>query len=396
MDNEKHNNKDNENKQHTVHYLCFYAEKDNMEYLVTFPSAWNKIEYIINSIHKCGYNVNLISAAQGKKNGFNSANNYTISDNEKHLYLSSFKTQFALINKLSIILIWIQIILYFIFKVKKNDVILVYHSLFYIKPLTILKKIFNKNFILEIEEYYSSTDNIAESYYEKEREFVKLAKSCICVNDIIGQEMENKGIKNICAYGDYRVPPKYDGIIKNDKIKLVYAGVIECNRKAAFIATESMEFLGNNYELHILGFGNEKDISKLNVEIKRINKKLGYEAVKYNGHMTGEKYFSFLQNCDIGLSTHIYTKESLQNAKYMFSSKVLSYLSNNLRVVAQRLECLENSKVGFLLNFYDEPDPLQIANVIMKIKIEESYNSRKLIQNLNEEFVKDLKQLLED
>ena len=385
-----------ENDKPTVHYLCFYAEKENMEYLVNFPSAWNKIDYIKSTIDKCGYNVNLISAAQRKKNGFNSIKKYIISRKEEHLYLSSFKTRFALINKLSIMLVWIQIILYVLFKVKEGDVILVYHSLFYIKPLTVLKKIFKKDFILEIEEFYSSTDNIAESYYEKERQFVRLAKSHICVNDIIAQEMKGQRGNTICAYGDYRVPPRYEKIEKNNKIKLVYAGVIENTRKAAFIATQSMEFIGNNYELHILGFGNEEDISILNLEIKRINEKLGYEAVKYNGHMTGEKYFSFLQSCDIGLSTHVYTEESIKNAKYMFSSKVLSYLGNNLRVVAQKLECLEISSVGFLLNFYDEPEPLKIANAIMAINIKEPYNSRKFIQSLDQEFTKGIKQLLKD
>ena len=54
----------------TVHYLCFYANQDNKNTLISYPSVWSKIEYICEKIKNCGYNVEILSAAPIKRKGF--------------------------------------------------------------------------------------------------------------------------------------------------------------------------------------------------------------------------------------------------------------------------------------------------------------------------------------
>ena len=100
---------------------------------------------------------------------------------------------------------------------------------------------------------------------------------------------------------------------------------------------------------------------------------------------------SFLQKCDIGLS--------LQNPEASFNmtsfpSKILSYLSNGLRVVSIRIPAIEQSSVGDLLYFYDIQTPEAIANRIKSIEMNCPYDSRKRIKSLREQLKVDLERLV--
>ena len=104
------------------------------------------------------------------------------------------------------------------------------------------------------------------------------------------------------------------------------------------------------------------------------------------------EYIKFLQKCDIGLSTQT------PNAEYndtSFPSKVLSYMANGLRVVSIRIKALEKSKISDLLYYYENDSPKEIAKAIKSIDLSQPYNSRNKIQDLDENFIKDIKELLE-
>ena len=46
-----------------VYYVCFYAEKENADRIVSYPSVWSKIDYVASVIKECGYDVELVSEA---------------------------------------------------------------------------------------------------------------------------------------------------------------------------------------------------------------------------------------------------------------------------------------------------------------------------------------------
>lgn len=112
----------------------------------------------------------------------------------------------------------------------------------------------------------------------------------------------------------------------------------------------------------------------------------------YDGLKLGEEYIRFLQKCQIGLCTQI------PDAKYTetsFPSKILVYLANGLQVLSVRIPAVENSEVGEMLFYYDTQSPREIANAIMKIPVGEIYDSRMLLNQLDKDCEKNIKQLME-
>lgn len=375
-----------------VFYICFYAEQDNKDNYIIFPSAWNKVDYVVSRILTCGYDVDLLSASRAKKKG--KYQKYEISKNEIHHYFSSTNYKGKIWNKIMQFWICLQIVLYVLVNYRDGDAVVVYHSLYYCTAINILKNIFRKKVILEVEEVYSHTDIGAVPRRAKEEKYIHNQDYLICINELVKDEFA-KNKPCVIAYGDYRLCPDYNVKCENNKIKLVYAGVIEQQRKAAFIASDTMKHLSDNYELHIMGFGTKENVEALKQKVAETNEYCNRECVFYDGHFSGEDYFRKLQSNDIALSTHIYEASDTDSARYMFSSKILSYLNNNLPVVAQRLECLEKSEVGYLLNFYDEPKADLVATAVKSIDLEKEYDSRAIVNELDKRFVSDLASILE-
>ena len=111
-----------------------------------------------------------------------------------------------------------------------------------------------------------------------------------------------------------------------------------------------------------------------------------------DGLLNGDDYIHFLQSCDAGFSTQ-QTDAAFNNTS--FPSKVLSYLANGLRVVSVRIPSLERSTVNPLLYYYDGNSPEAIARAVAGIDWKKPYDSRKVIHELDHQFVKGIGELLD-
>lgn len=178
---------------------------------------------------------------------------------------------------------------------------------------------------------------------------------------------------------------------KKKKIHCVYAGTFDPRKGGASISAEVAEFLPSNYHIHILGFGSDEEIEKIKKIINETEKK-SKAKVTYDGLLQGEEYINFIQSCQIGLSTQ---NPNAQFNMTSFPSKILSYMSNGLRVVSIRIQAVEKSKIGNLIYYYNEYAPESIANAIKSINFDDNYNSKQLILKLNEKFLKDIKNILD-
>ena len=373
-----------------VHYLCFYADPEIEGRIVVYPSVISKIDYVASTIKRVGRSVSIVSIApsiQGRFQGFYKQ----IDEHEDHVYLKSKKHCNSILNKFDFVIHNFRILNYLFKNVKGNDTVLVYHSLYNRFWLKFYRKISKKKIILEIEDVFSALTESNKRFAKKEWSIFRSMENCLCINDILYEDLKDVPNKMI-SYGNYALPDKQPATKKN-KIRLVYAGVIEQERNAAFLAVKSMQYLPEDYELVVLGFGREKDIDDLNNLISNINYEKCRECVKYLGRMQGEEYYAFLQNCDIALSTHMYDESNMASADYTFPSKIIVYLSNGLRVVAQKLRVLEKSAVSDCVSFYDEPTPEKVADAIMSVDIESQYDSRKIISELDKAFVEDIKKI---
>ena len=383
-----------ESKKKTVYYVCFYAEPDFADNITSYPSVWSKIDYVSDTLKRNGYNVCYVCPVIPNKGNFR-RKTVQKDDHEKHVYFSAFSNKKSnLLGKLNNFWQMLQLLMYLLINKKSNDRILIYHSMYHIFWATALKKIFRKKYFLEIEDVYLALSPDGNAYEKKEWDFFETADGYLCVNTLIRDKIHNPAPK-IISHGRYAVSDLIENRITS-KCRLVYAGVIEQERKGAFLAVETMKYLPENYELVILGFGNEKNICALKEMIKNINAQKGWCCIKYLGYMAGEEYLRELQKCSIALSTHMYDDTNMKSADYTFPSKLLVYMGNGLHIVAQDLKCLRTSEISDYITYYDRPVPQLVAKAIMSVDMKKEYNSRNRISELDKCFTKDILKLFND
>lgn len=376
-----------------VFYVCFYAEAEVENKIIVYPSVISKIDYIVDAVKSARKEVVLVSVAPSSKGKF-SGYKKTIDSHETHIYLPSRTSKNKFLKKLYFIKQSIEIFLFLRKNVKENDTVLVYHSLHHLLWIKLYNRFAKGKLILQIEDVFSSLTEKAKRQKKQEWKLFNRMQKCLCVNDILYEDLKNVPSK-LVSYGNYNLPPQYKKQ-EDGKIRAVYAGVIEQERKAAFKAVQAAEYLPTNYEIHILGFGTQENISSLKEKIDEINQLMGRSAAFFQGKKTGEEYWRFLQNCDVALSTHTYSKDTLESADYTFPSKVITYMANNLPVVAQRLSVLEKSAIAENMVFYDHAEPREIASAIITAFGKKHTSSRNTIQNLDHEFKKAIKSFLEE
>lgn len=371
--------------------MCFYWEPAVGDKIDSYPSVISKIDYITQTVKETGREVNIVSVAPARK-GFFAGCRHRKDAQENHTYLPSVMFEQGILRKLSFLVNQILILCCLLKTVKKEDTLLVYHSLYNRVWLKLFKRLSRCDIVLQIEDVFSELTPENKRFQEEEWKLLRSMGKCICVNDLVYEKLDTVRQK-IVSYGSYLLPPEYD-VEPHDTVRLVYAGVIEQERKAAFLAIEAMCCLPEQYELSVLGFGKDEDLAAMTVLIENVNRRLGRQAVAYHGRLSGESYWRFLQSCDLALSTHAYTEESLPSANHTFPSKVLTYLANGLCVVAQKLDVLQRSSISEFFSFYDTPVPEEIAKAICTVVKISSSNPRKRIEDLNEDFVKKMGELL--
>ncbi len=376
----------------TIHYLCFYASSQS-NYDI-FPSAIPKIEYIIKTLKK-NHEVVVVSIAKSKK-GFIKSSVEKNSVLAKTFFFHTFKSRNLILDKIDVLFRYIQLIFYIFLRVKKNDTLLIYHSLFYFKIIKILKYFKKIDYVIQVEELYSSVTPNLRHLEDIEVGYLKTFKKIIVVNDLLKKKFSTNIVKPIVCYGDYsKIDYKFESQQKvaSSEVVLIYAGVIEQVRKAAFFAIDIIKFLPDNYKLFILGFGDDKDILSLISKIDNFNGEHSNRII-FKGYLSGKKYSQVLLSADIGLSCHQYSDEDIISADNSFPSKILTYLKHNLYVVSNDIKCVEKASIANEITFFSDNDPEKAANAIKDINYFEKSDKLLAIKNLDEEFTGELKTLL--
>ena len=353
-------------------------------------AATNKADYIIKVLNKLGKDVEIISASLTSNKGYKKGSKISINNKTTLIKLPAFKWG----NKIQKIVayLWSNIALcsYLIFKTKKNEEVIVYHSLATMLPITIAKKIKKFKLILEVEEVYADVSERVKNKRNKELRFFQCADKYIFPTELLNDAI-NVNNKQFCIiHGTYNVEDDRKVSFDDDKIHVVYAGTFDPNKGGANAAVGTAEFLLKYYHVHIIGFGTEEETNNIKNVISETNAK-SEATVTYDGLLSGEEYIKFLQKCHIGLSTQ--NPDAAFNAT-SFPSKILSYMANGLRVVSIRIPAIEKSQIGQDISYYDEQTPEKIAKAIMDVDLNDDYNSRKKITELDCKFKEELKELI--
>lgn len=366
-----------------VHYIGWYiAKEDEGLYTGNVPGAL-KMRYVNQMLLQTGYQVSILSLADKKCKVFSSSETKS-NDGGNLKYVANLICSNKLLKKINSWLRQIQFTLYILFNVKKEETIVLYHSVEYTKIMANLKKFIRRNVIIEVEEVYGYSAVEDKPWVNAEIEAIKKMDYFILVNDGMKKTLALPEYKCVVSYGVGFIPERTADRFDDGKIHVIYAGTIEAKKRGAFTAVETAEFLPENYLLHIIGFGNDTNMSLLKEKIINVNEKAGYEKVRYDGYYSGEELDKFLFRCHIGLSSNVMRPNF---ANHSFPSKVITYMCHDLSVVLGYAEAFYKVELSTGWTFYKEFTPEQIANAIIGAEVKPVGAYHEQIINMNNQLV---------
>lgn len=370
-------------------FIAFYST--NKERGPSSLASTTKLNYIFSCLNSLGYNVEVLSESSTSYIGKVLTNEiihlredlkvkYPIAFPGKNIFQKVIRKFFNsfLIKK------------FLRQNLSNGDTVFIYHSVTDHKYLSKIIKMKKLNVILEVEEIYGDVSNNTR-LRKKELVFFDFANGYLFPTQLMNKTINTKNKPSSIIHGTYNVELEYGEKFNDGHIHCVYAGTFDPRKGGAQAAIESALFLDKKYVIHILGFGSKNDITSIKNRISEINES-GGAHVFFEGSMSGEQYLKFLQKCDIGLST--------QNPKgdyndSSFPSKILSYISNGLRVVSVRIPVVELSAISSDVYYTKSNSGMHIADAIKKIDLTKKYSGRGIISKLNESFIADFNSFLE-
>ena len=378
-----------------IYYMGNYARQAQEWELFQSPAAANKMKYILDvmkTISPC----TLVSLAAFKEHrwAFRRMRRVKWDEREHNIIMPSIGSTFRIFRGINALLVPVFAFLYLAFHAKQQDTVVLYHSLVYSKAVAVIKRIKKFRLIMEVEEIYSDVSGQRKGR-QKELNLFKAADGYIFPTKLLEDEINFSKKPSVIIHGTYQVERdlnsyKNSCVDPKNHIHIVYAGTFDPRKGGAIASVEAAKHLPSNYHIHILGFGSEKDKRNLQ-NIVDVVVRSGNANVTMDGLLSGEEYIRFLQACDIGLSTQ--NPDAAFNST-SFPSKILSYMANGLRVVSIRIPVIEKSDVGNCLYYYEKQTPEDIAKAILSIDLNDKYDSRSVISELDSRFSKELADLL--
>ncbi len=372
-------------------YLGYYSTQNH--YRICSPAAVTMMDYLNHAINEAGFNTIILSPAQAGSE-YKPREEESIGTTSKAIFLPSYKS----VSKKNLF----YRILYKIYRerdlynelrklVKPNSIILVYHSLALINVLKKLRKHINFTMLMQVCEIYS---DVTGEHKKRKRElkWLKSADAYIFSTELLEKEINNDNKPHVILHGTYISEIDRGCKFNDGRIHCVYAGTLDPRKGGAVAAAAAAEFLDEKYHIHILGFGSAPQKESLLKIIDEVSKRTKCK-VTFDGLKSGEEYIRFIQSCDIGLSTQD-PASSFNNSS--FPSKILSYMSNGLRVLSIRIPAVETSAIGKYMFYYNNQTPEKIAKAIKRIDLFDSHDRREIIENLNTLFKSDIKILLDN
>lgn len=375
----------------SIKYIGYYSEDKNRN---AFPSAVAKMQYIFGALNEVGIKVQIISPCRLKSKEGKREKTKDIRINEMttlHL-CGSFPEKNRFLRTFQIVYNSIWLFFYLVLNVKKSETILSYHVILLDKIVMLAKKIKGFKVILEVGEIFNDVENVALAKRDQEINTIHKADYYMYSTELLNEVCNPDNKPFVVAQGSYKVQKEFPLLFNDGKTHIVYAGILRKD-KGVDVAIQLADYLSEEYVIHILGYGDDKDIERVKSEVKRVGINTGCRAI-YEGLLSGDQYNQFIQSCDIGLCTQ---SADVKYNTTAFPSKVISYLSNGIPVIAVKIKSLEFSEVKHLIKLYtnEEHPEEQIAELIDSIKMQGTSKGyiREEIDKLDQNFKKNLIEL---
>ena len=375
--------------------VAFYdIEKYKNQDRVFSPSTATVIDYIADSLYKLNIPVEIISPAETRKtDGKFPKRTETIRNGVVLTQCASNGYKSKSLRLLSKCKSRLWLVYYLLKKAKKNEVIFFWDSPVLYEPL-ILFRMFDKKDVKILyfaSELYQYVIPLGKLKCKMERKLFNDADMLLVSTKLLDAKINRTGKKSIVLHGTYRSIPRFENKYTDRLIHVVYSGVINSN-KGSKKAVEIAAHLSSNYHINIIGYGEKDDIEELKRDIQRANE-VNACKISYDGVLRGEKYNRYLQKCDIGLCSQDLNATYNESA---FPSKILSYMSNGLRVVSVDLTAIRSSEIGDMIYYTSSDSAEDFAKAIVEIDMDNAYDSRAAIAELDAKFVRELGDLLKN
>lgn len=373
-----------------IYYLGYYYTDPNVSKGASWAQS-KKMDYIIQSLNNEKVDVHVLSCAYYGtfKHFYNKGFTTVIRPHFIFTKFSELEYNTIVGKIISRLLLYISLFLR-LMRIKKDDTLIVYHSVSVTKLVYLIRHLKKLHIITEVEEIYSLA--FPDKYHneEEERKTLSFSDGYLFVNDLLHSYLGTDK-PWLSVYGSYRSCnySRNNRLFKDDKIHIVYAGSFSTYKGGVFNAVKSAAYLNERFEMHILGYGENSVLKDLNALIEKINS-TSKCLVHYHGMLSGLEFDNFLLSCDIGLNPQ-------NSGKYMetaFPSKVLSYLSHGLNVVTTELKSIAVSRVSDLVVFTKEPTPTMIAEAVMNIELKTKETIYSRIDSLDTNFRKGLLEMI--
>lgn len=355
------------------------------------PPADTKIDYIINVLNRIGISVEHISHISGSNSIFFLPSRKINKGQNTFYYFASFKNfKTPLLRFLNTKFIEIQFFIWCMLHLHRGEQVLVYHSMGYDKTFQILKKIKKIKLIGDIEEIYQDMLPFKKRYKKNEYDFIAACDKFMFPNTLLNERLNKEGKPSLIVHGIYKVDNFEKGLSADKFIDILYAGTFHPIKGGAIAAVQAAKYLPSNYRLHISGSSCAEHLQLVKDEIEKINP-LTHAQIILHGYLNNEEFIDMMRSCSIGLCTQ---DPSCFYNLTSFPSKIVNYMANGLVVVAGRNRAVEESAVGDLIYYYNNQDPKEIAETILKIKNIDYQNCIRRVNDLDIRFCIELKKLL--
>lgn len=373
-----------------VIYLGYYATSDMASKMSVSMAGVAKMHYIISALRRIGRKVKIVSPVNPNVTGYISGKTCDLGDGCQVSFLQTYGGN-SLIARVIRKILYRTALTRQLAKLNEHSIVIAYHSLGYAKLLYRLKRLIGFKLILEVEEIYQDVKSYSTEERKAEFDVINCADAYIFPTESLNKNINFANKPALVVCGDYLSAPVLASKRIDDFIHVVYAGTFDVNKGGALAAIDAVQYLPQNFHMHILGFGSKEEISNVKARIRETEYK-SKAQITYEGSMMGVEFNQFIQTCHVGLST--------QNAAAKFNassfpSKILMYMANGLDVVSVDIPVVRESPVADYIEFYENGCPKALADAIVRVSQKQETDIPAVLQKLDEQFCESLKSLLQ-
>jgi len=197
-----------------LYYIGYYADSQNKQNRKIVLSATNKMRYVFKVLTENNIDFQVVSSSMTTDKKYYSDSFEQVSEKMSFKQFKTFGRKNILTKLIDRYFSKIQLFNYLMKTVKKDDVLLVYHSPFFCKLIPLIKKIKKCKIILEVEEVYADV-NGNKNLREKELYICNNADAFLFPTKMLSDAVNPNNKPYLLIHGTYMVEDDRENIFNS-------------------------------------------------------------------------------------------------------------------------------------------------------------------------------------